>query len=111
MYTRKKIEKNLKKTKKSVDKKGSPWYYIQALERDGKKLKAKSWKESRLKESTGPWKLNNERKNGTCNFFERLKETYEKQNSTNLWRTSERRYERIEALKKIWARKRLDTIF
>ena len=30
--------------KKSVDKKGSPWYYIQALERDGKKLKAKSLK-------------------------------------------------------------------
>ena len=44
MYTRKKIEKNLKKTKKSVDKKGSPWYYIQALERDGKKPKAKSLK-------------------------------------------------------------------
>lgn len=44
MHTRKKIEKNLKKTKKSVDKKGSPWYYIQALERDGKKLKAKSLK-------------------------------------------------------------------
>jgi len=36
--------KKLKKTKKSVDKKGSPWYYIQALERDGKKLKAKSLK-------------------------------------------------------------------
>ena len=33
MYTRKKIEKNLKKTKKSVEKKGSQWYYIQALER------------------------------------------------------------------------------
>ena len=44
MYTRKKIEKNLKKNEKSVDKKGSPWYYIQALERDGKKLKAKSLK-------------------------------------------------------------------
>lgn len=42
MHTKKKIEKNLKKTKKSVDKKGSPWYYIQVLERDGKKLKAKS---------------------------------------------------------------------
>ena len=39
---KKKIKKNLKKSKKSVDKKGSPWYYIQALERDGKKLKAKS---------------------------------------------------------------------
>ena len=76
-----------------------------------KNWKRKAEKESRLKESTGPWKLNNERKNGTCNFFERLKETYEKQNSTNLWRTSERRYERIKALKKIWTRKRLDTIF
>lgn len=42
MHAKKKIEKNLKKTKKSVDKKGSPWYYIQALERDGKKPKAKS---------------------------------------------------------------------
>ena len=42
MHTKKKIEKNFKKAKKSVDKKGSLWYYIQALERDGKKLKAKS---------------------------------------------------------------------
>ena len=45
IYVRKKENrKNLKKTKKSVDKKGSPWYYIQALERDGKKPKAKSLK-------------------------------------------------------------------
>ena len=36
--------KKLKKNEKSVDKKGSPWYYIQALERDGKKPKAKSLK-------------------------------------------------------------------
>ena len=42
MHTKKKIEKNLKKTKKSVDKKGCTRYYSQALERDGKKLKAKS---------------------------------------------------------------------
>lgn len=42
MHTKKKIEKNLKKTKKSVDKKGSPWYYIQALERDGKNRKRKA---------------------------------------------------------------------
>ena len=41
---KKENRKKLKKTKKSVDKKGSPWYYIQALERDGKKLKAKSLK-------------------------------------------------------------------
>lgn len=44
MYTRKKIEKNFKKTKKSVDKKGSPWYYIQALERDGKKTESEKLK-------------------------------------------------------------------
>jgi len=45
MYTRKKIEKKLKKNrKKRVDKKDSPWYYIQALKRDGKKPKAKSLK-------------------------------------------------------------------
>lgn len=44
MHTRKKIEKNFKKTKKSVDKRGCTWYYSQALERDGKKPKAKSLK-------------------------------------------------------------------
>ena len=44
MYTRKKIEKNLKNFQKSVDKRGCTWYYSQALERDGKKLKAKSLK-------------------------------------------------------------------
>ena len=106
------FSKKLKKTFKKVLTKGVVRGIIVKRSREtAKNQKRKAWKESRLKESTGPWKLNNERKNGTCNFFERLKETYEKQNSTNLWRTSERRYERIKALKKIWARKRLDTIF
>ena len=106
------FRKKLKKTFKKVLTKGAVRGIIVKRSREtAKNRKRKAWKESRLKESTGPWKLNNERKNGTCNFFERLKETYEKQNSTNLWRTSERRYERIKALKKIWARKRLDTIF
>ena len=41
---RKQQRKNSKKTKKSVDIPGFPWYYIQALERDGKKPKAKSLK-------------------------------------------------------------------
>ncbi|MGI6275874.1 MAG: hypothetical protein ACOYJ5_09995 [Acutalibacteraceae bacterium] len=34
------LEKIFKKMKKSVDIPGFPWYYIQALERDGKKRKA-----------------------------------------------------------------------
>ncbi len=79
MYTRKKIEKNLKKTKKSVDKKGSPWYYIQALERDGKKPKVKSLKGKPLEREHRTLKIKQRE-----NFFEKLKETYEKQNSTNL---------------------------
>ena len=34
------LKKIFKKMKKSVDIPGFPWYYIQALERDGKKRKA-----------------------------------------------------------------------
>ena len=45
MHTKKKIEKNLKKTLKKVLTKGVPrGIIVQALERDGKKLKAKSLK-------------------------------------------------------------------
>ena len=44
ILTKLKRHKIIKKLSKSVDKRGCTWYYSQALERDGKKLKAKSLK-------------------------------------------------------------------
>ena len=48
------IEKNRKNFEKSVDKTLAAWYYSQALERDGKKRKAKRLNERSRRERKGP---------------------------------------------------------
>ena len=54
IVSQKQKRKNSKKTKKSVDIPGFPWYYIQALERDGKKQRAERLGVRGRQERTGP---------------------------------------------------------